>query len=239
MLLSKNNIVIFSQQRTGTKLLSKILEEFGYHNHGEWYALFSTCIKNNKALRRPTRTVPDLSKSEHTYHKLREAIKRYNVFKPTEKSVITIWPDALLEFPFMLQQYENCHWVCLKRDPWEQLLSWYISSKNYNFDGLFESKPVLFKEDAFRRIYWEYHKVNELQNWLIENKSATEIKFEDLILGNATAFGQPYIVNSKDEHIDLESLVINLNDVKAWFAKLEKIRLSNVNYFTNSGVIDN
>lgn len=232
-MLQHDNIVIFSSPRTGTKLLAKILEDFGYHSFGEWYSLFSAYIENNKAIRRPTSALPDLTLSEIKYHKTIEHIKRFNLYKNTNKSVVTIWPDSLNEFPFILNEYQSYHWACIKRDPWQQMLSWYISSKNYNFDGLKESSPVTFKLDAFRKAYWDYYKNDELQNWVLANMSSTLIEFDELVTGTSTIFGKPYIVNSKDEHSNLEHLVENLDEVKIWFNAFDKKRLSGTDYFND------
>jgi hypothetical protein len=84
----------------------------------------------------------------------------------------------------------------------------------------------MFKEDAFRKTYWNYYRALEMQDWIIKNKSATVINFQDLISGSSNVFGKDYSVNSIDEHTDLESLVENINQVKEWFIKLENNRLS-------------
>jgi len=225
-MLSHKNIIIFSHPRSGTKLMANILEDFGYFIHGEWFSLQSTIIENNKAIRRSTYAESIQSSSENKYKKIKEHIRRYNLYNKIDKSVITIWPESLSECPFILYQFEDYHWLCLKRDPWDTMLSYYISSKNQNFDGAFNSKPFIFKEDIFRKTYWDYYRAVEMQDWLIKNKSTTVINFQDLISGSSTAFGKEYNVNSKDEHVDLESLVENINQVKEWFIKLENKRLS-------------
>ena len=225
-MISHNNIVIFGHPRSGTKLIAKILEDFGYHRHGEWFSLQTTIIENNKSVRR-SKYLPDIySASEKQYKKIKEHIRRYNLYNKIDKSVITIWPDSLTECPFILTKFLDYHWVCLKRDPWDTMLSYYVSSNNQNFDGAINSKSCMFKEDAFRKIYWDYFKASEMQDWLIKNKSTTVINFRDLISGSSTAFGKEYNVNSIDEHTDLESLVENINQVKEWFKNLEKIRAS-------------
>lgn len=222
--IQESNIVIFSPPRTGTKLLSNILENFGYYNHGEWFALRSTYIKDGKAIRRKEK-IPELaSPSEQHFINLLSSIKRYNLYKKHSKNTITIWPEYLVEFPFMLHEFENYHWICLRRNCWDQILSYYISSFNFNFDGLKVSEPLIIKEDSFRKMYWDYHKVCKMQDWLVENKRATIINFEDLVAGKSTEFGENYIVNSKDEHTNLEALVKNLDQTKEFFKNLEKKR---------------
>ena len=225
-MLSHKNLVIFSHPRSGTKLLAKILEDFGYYSYGEWFSLQTTTIENNKAVRRTDYLEDIWSVSEKQYKKIKEHIRRHNLYNKIDKSVITIWPESLTECPFILCNFEDHHWICLERDPWDTMLSYYISSKNQNFDGAINSKSCMFKEDAFRKIYWDYFKASEMQDWLIKNKSATVINFQDLISGNSNVFGKDYSVNSIDEHTDLESLVENINQVKEWFKNLEKIRAS-------------
>lgn len=221
MLLSNNNIIIFSHPRTGTKLLAKILEGFGYHNHGEWFSLLSARIEGDKAVRREQYIEPVLWSAEHQYIKVKEYIKRFNSYKKFDKSVITIWPEAILEFPFLLYEFADYHWVCLRREPWETILSFYISSKNNNFDGRYVSQPITIKEEAFKKMYWDYHKTVELQDWLVKNCNATPVDFNQLIAGNSSVFGVTYPVNSKDEHAKLEPLIENLNQVKQWYNTLE------------------
>jgi len=231
-MLNKNNIVIFSPPRTGTKLLANILDGFGYYVHGEWYSLMSTTIENNKAIRRTQHITTSMFEPEKQFKRLQEHIRRHTLYQEFDKNVITIWLEALMEFPFILDDLNNYHWLCLRRDPWEQILSFYISAKNTNFDGLYQSKPVIFNEPFFKKLYWDYYKTYELQDWLLKNKSAELIQFNDLISGESTVFGQPYIVESKDECTDLESLVINIQEVKEWFKTLEISRLDKNNIFT-------
>ena len=232
-MLSHNHIVIFSSPRSGTKLLAKIFEEFGYHSHGEWYALYSTTIEGNKAIRKETRNKRMSNPFESNFAKVKEHIKRQKLYKEHDKSVVTIWPESLLEFPFMLHDFDNHHWVCLRREPWSQMLSWFISSKNYNFDGLRISEPITIEKDDMREAYWYYYTICELQDWLIKNKSATLLSFEDLVSSNVKEFGIDYNIHTTDEHSNLEELIQNIDDVKIWFNMLEDRRLSNVDNFRN------
>ena len=225
MLLDHDNIVIFSPPRSGTKLLSKVLEHAGYHAHGEWFSPRTTYIEDDKAIRRDEYLEYILSDSEREFKNSMTHYTRLQQYKKFDKSVITIWPEALLEFPFLIDEFKDCHWVCIRRNAWNQMLSYYITSTNSNYDGLTNSKATTFQEGAFRKIYWNYHSACHLQDWLIANKSATLIDFDDLIAGNAKEIGQSYKVNSKDEHSDLESLVVNLAHVKHWFKKFENNRL--------------
>jgi len=224
LILSHKNIVIFSHPRSGTKLLANILENFGYYSYGEWFSLYSTIIENNKAIRRAVYTESISSKSESGYKKIKEHVQRSELYKRTDNSVITIWPETLSECPFILLNLVDYHWICLKRDPWDTMLSYYISVKNKNFDGDFVNQSCVFNEDTFRMTYWNYYKACEMQDWIIKNKSATVIDFQDLVSGSSTAFGKEYTVNSRDENINIESLVENINQVKEWFIKLETIR---------------
>jgi hypothetical protein len=225
MLLDHKNIVIFSPPRSGTKLLSKILENANYHAHGEWFSPRTTYIDNNKAIRREEYLEYVISDSERQFKNLVTHCTRLKQYNKVDKSVITIWPESLLEFPFLIEEFKDYHWVCIRRNSWHQMLSFYITSTNSNYDGLTNSKVTTFQEATFRKIYWNYYSASHLQDWLVENKSATIIDFDDLISGNAKEIGQNYNVNSKDEHLDLESLVVNLAHVKHWFNKFEQERL--------------
>ena len=224
-MLEHKNIVIFSPPRSGTKLLAKILENFGYFSHGEWFAPRSTKIENNKSIRINTHLEEITSLSERQFKNLKDHIYRHELYKKLDKNVITIWPEQLSEYPFMLYDFVDYHWVCVRRNSWEQILSYYISSKNSNFDGVKTSQPVTFKEPAFRKMYWNYHTICSLQDWLVENRSATLIDFEELIQGISLVFGQSYEIKSKDEHTNLESLVENLDHVNSWYDKYEQQRL--------------
>lgn len=229
-MLEHKKIAIFSPPRSGTKLLAGILKDFGYHVYSEWFAYRSMEIKHDHAVRRSVFAPEIYSASEARFKHLAESTKRYYLYKELAKpdrGVITIWPETLIEFPFMLYEFEDYHWACIRRNPWEQILSFYISSKNKNFNALLKNESVLFKEDAFRKMYWDYHHTGGLQDWLVENRSTTLIDFEDLIKGTSNAFGVEYSVNSIDENSDLESLVENLDDVKSWYQKFEDIRLGN------------
>lgn len=224
-MLEHNNIIIFAPPRSGTKLLATVLEDFGYFSHGEWFAPLTTKIENNKSVRREEYLPAIWSTSERKFKNLKEHARRLELYEKLDKSVITIWPEYLLEFPFMLYEFDNYHWACIRRDPWEQILSLYISSKNENFDGIKTSQPVAFKEDAFRKMYWDYFKCCSMQDWLLQHKSATLIDFKELIKGTLTALAPSYEVKSKDEHIDLELLVENLEQVRDWYNSFEKNRL--------------
>lgn len=226
-MLEHKNIIIFSPPRSGTKLLASILEGFGYYSHGEWFALLTTEIKNNRAVRKEDLLKPIWPLPYRQFKNLKEHIRRYRLYKKEDRSVITIWPEFLLEFPFILEEFSDYHWVCIRRDPWQQMLSWFVSSVNTNFDGLKTSVKVTVDVLFFTKTYWDYHKICGLQDWLIENKSATLVDFDELIAGASSAIKQSYIVRTKDEHIDLESLIENLEEVKIWYQKSETIRLSN------------
>ena len=225
MLLDHNNIVIFSPPRSGTKLLSKILEDAGYHAHGEWFSPRTTYIDGDKAIRRAEYLEFVVSDSEREFKNSMTHCARLKQYKKFDKSVITIWPETLLEFPFLVEEFKDYHWACVRRNAWDQILSFYITSTNSNFDGLTQSKATTFQQGTFRKMYWNYHSACHLQDWLVENKSATLIGFDDLVTGHAKEIGPSYQVDSTDQHLDLESFVVNLAHVKNWFKNFEKIRL--------------
>lgn len=225
MLLDHDNIVIFSPPRSGTKLLSKILEDAGYHAHGEWFSARTTYIDDDKAVRRDEYLEYVMSDSEREFKNSVSHCARLKQYKKFNKSVTTIWPESLAEFPFLVEEFKDYHWACVRRNAWDQILSFYITSTNSNFDGLTNSKATTFQQGTFRKMYWNYHSACHLQDWLVENKSATLINFDDLVSGAAKEIGSSYQVDSTDQHLDLESFVVNLAHVKNWFKNFEKTRL--------------
>lgn len=224
MLLNHDNIAIFSCPRTGTKLLAKILEQFGYYIHGEWYAIRSTEIINDKAIRRSTPVQFSGTFSENKFRIISMCERRFELFKPKIKNVITIWPEYLFEFPFMLHHLDNYHFVGIDRNPWDQILSYYISSRNFNFDGNKHSQSITIKYDAFQKMYWDYFSVQRLQDWLIAKNKGSRINFDQLISGTTKIFDQSYQISTTDEHSSLESLIVNINVVRDWFNQLELSR---------------
>ena len=223
MLLDHNKIVIFSHPRTGTKLLAGIFQNFGYHVHGEWFSLRSTVINNGQIERKSLRSTYE-TVSEGRYRDFRALKTRLGLFKHREKSVVTIWPNVMSDFPFLYNHFKDYYYVGIRRNVFDQLLSYYISSKNENFDGEKISQPVEFKYEAFQKSFWDYYRICELQDWLIKENKCTLINFDRLISGKETALDSSYSVNSNDQHLNLESLVSNINEVKGWYAYLERQR---------------
>ena len=96
-MLEHNNIVIFSPPRSGTKLLANILENLGYFSHGEWFAPLTTKIENNKGVRRDIYLKEIWSTSERQFKNLNEHVHRLELYEKVHKSVVTIWPEYMLE----------------------------------------------------------------------------------------------------------------------------------------------
>jgi hypothetical protein len=171
------------------------------------------------------RAKSELSKinTEHTS----QLINLNELWKETHKNLcptswtLTLWPGNLWNFPFILENFRDCHWLCPVRDRWTQMLSWFISFYNNNYNGYNTSNPVTISKILFENHYWMLRRTEISQNWILDNFSSTSVPFDELITGKFKGFGTNYIVNSKDEHNELESLIINLDEVKLWFYQLE------------------
>lgn len=225
MILDHDNVAIFSLPRTGTKLLASIFEQFGYHNHGEWYSIRSTEIIDQKIVRLENPLVFFGTPSENKYKNISLYESRFEKFRSNVKNIVTIWPDAVCDFPFILEQLQNYYFISINRNPWDQILSFYISSRNYNFDANKISSSILFKKADFQKMYWDYFRATKFQYWLASKNRAAIIDFNELISGALKIFSdKKYIIDSKDEHSNLENLVQNLDEVRGWFTGLEKKR---------------
>lgn len=232
-ILDYDNIIIFGHPRCASKLISQILVDFEYHGYGEWYDVNSSGIVGNVARRKSLvdiKRIRDLKLSNLEETRLtqnKEIIKLNDLWKSTnaslnpQKWVLTLWPYELENFPFLLETYRECHWVCPVRDRWSQLLSWLISYYNYNFNSVIESKSITVSKNQYNFFYWSLLKVENNQNWILENFSSTKLLFDEVISGNAAQFGKEYTVKTKDEHQDLESLISNIDDVREWFIEVE------------------
>lgn len=231
MILNHNNIAIFSLPRTGTKLLASIFEQLGYHNYGELYSIRSTEIIDGRPIRLDKHIEFTGSISENKFKRVFMYEYRYKLFEssignsPFEKNVINVWPDSICEFPFILNHLQNYHFVAVKRNPWDQILSYYISSKNFNFDAKKISVAVAVNRDMFQKMYWDYFRATRFQDWIVSNNRGSIIDFDQLITGNIELFNsQTYSITTVDEHSNLESLIQNIDEVRGWFIELDKKR---------------
>jgi hypothetical protein len=233
MILEHKKIIIFSYPRCATKLLASILEGFEYHNYGEWYDVWTSRIDKNTAVRLSAEEIKKIKeKGIDNLDKLNtdqatQLVNLNNLWKATHNKLnpiswtLTLWPSNLNNFPFVLETYRDCHWLCPTRDRWSQMLSWFISFYNNNFNGYIQSRPITISKTLFDRHYWQLRRTEINQNWILNNFSSTPVPFDELTTGRFKGFGADYPVNSKDEHELLEPLVVNLNEVKDWFYHAE------------------
>lgn len=227
-ILDHNNLVIFGYPRSGTKLLASILSSFGYHNYGEWYDTWTSQLIEDKIIRYDAdsqkqilvRNInrPNFSRIKH----LDALINRANRLSVCQKYVITIWEENLADFPFISSLHEKCLWLCPKRNRFDQLLSRIIVLYNKNPDGDVESQFIRIQIADFRRNYWKLHRIELMQDWLIQQNKGCQVQFESLIGGTFSGFNNlPYDVTTLDQHQDLYKLVVNFKEVIQWHAELE------------------
>jgi hypothetical protein len=152
------------------------------------------------------------------------------LWKETHKNLnptswtLTLWSSNLWNLPFILENFKDCHWLCPVRDRWTQILSWFISFYNNNYNGQIQSNPVTISKILFENHYWMLRRTEISQNWVLDNFSGTRVPFDLLTNGTFEGFGSSYHINSKDEHSLLEPLVLNLDEIKECFYQLENTK---------------
>lgn len=234
-ILDHKRLAIFSYQRSGTKLLASILSDFGYNRFGEWYDQYSNYINNGVATRKSLNNIDSYQKfADKLYstslayynvmqEKVIERVEKFNsIIHSADRFVITVWPENVIEFPFLIHQLKDVHWLMIERDSFEQLLSWMVSRKNQNFDAKKTSTPIIIEKRLFSFYYWRLLRVKSMQSWLFKNNCGTMIKYDELISGTSIEFGQPYSVNSVDEHVDIKKYVNNIDEVVEWYNELQE-----------------
>lgn len=234
----QNKIVIFAPPRSGTKLLSDILGQFGYHQYGEWYNTWTNVIQDNRSVRASKEFIKTSHsngynpKSNFTHSM--QTIDRLLSFDNEQKAVITIWQENLEAFPFITTIHNDWLWILPIREEWDNLVSWIVSGLNQNFDAEYKSEPVTVARAWFDHFYWKRKKIEILRQWMIENIETLVVPFNELINGTFNGFGKQYTVNTIDEHSDPESLILNLSEIKQWYQEniqsydqLGKLRIEN------------
>lgn len=234
MILDHKKIVIFSYPRTATKLIANTLAELGYHNYGEWYNIWSNKISGNtSALMSPSeqsavRQEEAVNPARYFTKQCHLSINRVDQWKNTDQQLnpecwsLTLWPNNLVNFPFILDVYKDCHWLCPTRNRWTQLLSWFIHNQN---KGLGDPLPVNVTRMEFEKSYWQLRRTEIIQQWILKNYSSTEVPFEGLVTGTFLELGKDCSANSEEERNPaiLEKLIINIDEVKSWFAYAETL----------------
>lgn len=227
-ILDYNKIVIFGYPRSGTKLIAKILESFGYYSYGEWYDVWTSKITEENNI---DRYDPDHQKDiintsinspNFTSNKRVNAlIARSNLLCMKEKYVITIWEENLSEFAFILNNHNDCLWVCPQRSHFDQLLSRLLVLYNSNPDGHVISNKIVIRSNDFCRAYWKLHRIESMQKWLVRQNKGVLVPFALLIERAFPGFYRPYEINTLDQHVNLFEFILNLEEVKGWYKDLE------------------
>lgn len=214
--------VIFGYPRSATKLLANVLTQSGCHNYGEWYDVWSSYIEGNHAVRLDKSAIKKNQETLRRVDVCRHTIERHNQWLDVDKYsswTITIWPDNLRNFPFLLQSFQNCHWFCTQRNKWDQYLSWIVSRKNQNYNSLYTSDSVTVTKDDFHDSMVKMTRAKVYQEWILKNLSSSVVLFDDLVSGNFN-IGYDYQINTKDEHTNIENYIINIDEVKDWYNEL-------------------
>ena len=219
-MIENKRFVIFGFPRSATKLLANVLTQAGCHNYGEWYDVWSSEVKGDRAIRisdpatirtnQRTLTRPEVCK---------RTTERYSHWLTVDKHddwTITIWPDDLRSFPFLLQSYQDCFWLCTQRNEWDQLLSWLVSKENQNYNATHTSNNVTVNKRDFQDSIDRMARAKLYQEWIVENLPSKVIQFDDLVHGTADV-GYKYQVDTTDEHSNIENYITNVDEVKSWY----------------------
>lgn len=231
MILDYNKLIIFSYPRAGTHLLASVLEQFGYHNYGDWYDTWTSDIdifSYRSYKRSPDKIIKQYESAKlfrSPYMHTSSVISRSMLWKDQfEKSTITIWGDNLESLPMLLLKHKDSHWICPRRNKFDQLLSWCIVRNNKDINGEISSKSIKISEDFFISNFWKLHKVYDQQDFLVNNNMGSYIEFDELITKKFTGFNKEYSINTKDEHLNLESFIENIDNIKNLFNYLSKLK---------------
>lgn len=222
-----NTVFIYSFPRCATKLTASIFKQFGYNVMGELYNTHTTVMSNGLVTRMGDHDTEAMRRyySEHAdeygYYHLRKSIDR-NRRITSGHNVITVWHENLETFPFLLSN-RDIHWVLLKRNAWDQLRSYCVAWHNKNYEADKTSVAVRVNRRLFEWSYWSLAKVTLMQSWIIANLSSQTVEFNDLISGEYRGFEAHYTVDSRDEHQNLDQLIINGDEVREWMNELDNI----------------
>ena len=221
-------LTIFGFPRSGTKLLASIYEQQGYHNFGEFFNPFSTSIVENLPIPKSARLSIEEQKAEQNRRekistvsnyviKNRIVKDRYSKFKnfiDLEPSIVTCWMSDIQFMSTLLPAMGDRFILCPRRkNKLDQLLSYCVSKHNNNFDGEIISKPVVVDIVFLDNTFCHFYKTERLQDTFVKLDMGRYIDFDLLITGQED-LGFDYKVTTKDQHTDLESLIINIDEVK-------------------------
>ena len=228
-LMDHHRLVIFGYPRCGSKLIASLLAQIGYHNHGEWYDTWTSRMEGNQLVRmtaddqRLRRVKSDETPRRQGYRHLLETINRHSTIDVTHrKYVVTIWHENAGLFPGMIMRYHDHLWLCPRRNNWDQLISRMVVWYNGNPDGDTDSSMVTIDRDIFSDQYWKLQQITTAQDWLIESGNGISVPFKDTINGHLPGVTTKIVVNTHDQHPELESLVSNIEEIRKLFGSLEE-----------------
>lgn len=229
------NNLIFGNPRSGTKLLAEIFQNQGYHNFGEFFNSFNTDISYINEIPYAVRTSQEKQQwfsnlrkqqgifvNDHLHRGLmRERLKLFKQFESITPSIVTVWDLTFQLVPESFNLTNNRYILCTRRqNKFEQLLSRSITRQLCNYNGETESVPVVVNETEFHYYFRSLVHIEQLQDHFVENNRGRIIDFDKLITGNED-LGFDYKVTTQDQHTDLESLIINLNEIKTQYNDLK------------------
>jgi len=223
------NKLIFGNPRSGTKLIAKIYQDNGYHNFGEFFNSFSAEIVNEEipyAVRTSRETQAEvfrLRKEKGWWYddfKHSKIIRdRFDLFKKYKdvKSIVTVWEATFQLAPETFELINDRNVLCTRRNnKFEQLLSRCITKVHFNYDEEVKSTATPISTSEFEGYFRTLTHVEALQDQIVKMGKGVIIDFDDLISGKAN-LGFEYSVKTKDQHSNLEDLVLNLDEIKEKF----------------------
>lgn len=227
-------IVIFGFPRSGTKLLANILEQQNYFNFGEFFETMATDIADGDipvAVRMSPHDQYILfekmnsqgHKESHIHSELMsKRIDLFNQYKDKSLSTVTLHIGKIEMYPELLLILDDRFFLCTRRaNKFEQLLSRIITYYHKNYDGEIESKRIIINLMQFERFYFQLKKLERIQDFIVSSGKGKLIDFDKLINGTED-LGFKYKITTADQHADLESLVINLDEIKSLFEQLTR-----------------
>jgi hypothetical protein len=230
-ILDHKKLVIFGSPRSGTKLLASILASFGYHAFGEFFDTRTSSLENGKIsrmtpadiiyYRNQTRERPLLEDYKHTV-KILDRLRRWRQLSNIQtRWAVTVWPDNIFQIPSIMLDLQGCKWLCVQRNPWDQLVSYLVVRSNANPDGQHDSEPVVVDYNTMHKVYWRMQSTILIQEDLISRGIGIRIQFDELVSGIYPGFSKPYRVETVDQHADPSLLIENLDEVKEWYHSAE------------------
>lgn len=236
MLSNKPNIAIIGSPRSGTKLLADTMVQQGYHNFGEFFEVTNSEITWQdlpKALRlQQNIQFENLnSKKENIwisgelYNQTFLIKDRVDIFRKYENitpTTVTVFGFTIMNlYPELIKILDNRVFLCTRRaNIFDQLLSSIITYRHKNWDGESQSGNISIDLDNFRHRYINIKRIERFQDFMVAEGKGRIIDFDRLITGTED-LGFDYKVTTTDQHTDLESLIINIDQVRARFNDLQ------------------